>query len=385
VVQISIASRRVALRAGAAAVATAAVLAGSSVNTVAVAVADQPMRGVAAATAAATSGIVKSGEKLEGGEEVKSANGKFTLRMQTDGNLVFVDDAKKVLFHTGTAPNEGAVATMQTDGNFTVTKGGKALFSTGTRGAGVNMHVQNDGNLTARTPDGKVLWALSDVNAGKAELRTGEKLKGGEERKSFNGRNTLRMQTDGNLVYINDKGKVLFHTGTAPNEGAVATMQTDGNLTVTKNGKALFSTGTQGKNVTLHVQDDENLTLRTPDGKVLWALNDVNQSKAELRTGQTLKGGEERKSFNGKNTLRMQKDGNLVLTNAAGKVLFHTGTAPNAGAVATMQADGNLTVTKNGKVLFATDTRGKNVTLHVQDDENLTLRTPDGKVLWARR
>jgi hypothetical protein len=174
-------------------------------------------------------------------------------------------------FHTGTAPNEGAVATMQTDANFTVMKNGKALFRTGTTGTGVNVHIQNDGNLTARTPDGKVLWALSDVNQSKAELRTGQALKGGEERTSFNGKNTLRMQKDGNLVLINDAGKVLFHTGTAPNEGAVATMQADGNLTVTKNGKALFHTGTTGKNVTLHVQDDENLTLRTPDGKVLWA------------------------------------------------------------------------------------------------------------------
>ncbi|MHA6617447.1 hypothetical protein [Pseudonocardia sp. DLS-67] len=214
---------------------------------------------------------MRSGEKLEGGEEVRSANGEYTLRMQTDGNLVFLDDEKKVLFHTGTAPNEGAVATMQTDGNFTVTKNGKALFHTGTQGTGVNMHVQNDGNLTVRTPDGKVLWALSDVNAGKAQLRTGEKLKGGEERKSHNGKNTLRMQEDGNLVLTNSAGKVLFHTGTAPNPGAVATMQADGNLTVTRNGKALFHTATQGKNVTLHVQDDENLTLRTPDGKVLWA------------------------------------------------------------------------------------------------------------------
>jgi sugar lactone lactonase YvrE len=382
---MSIRPRHVGLRAGAAAVATAAVFAGSILTTAGTAVADQPVAAASAASAAATSGVLKSGEKLEGGQEVESANGTFTLRMQTDGNLVLLNDKGEVKFHTGTAPNEGAVATMQTDGNFTVTKNGKALFHTGTTGAGVNMHIQNDGNLTVRTPDGKVLWALSDVNQSKAELRTGQALKGGEERKSFNGKNTLRMQTDGNLVLINDAGKVLFHTGTAPNEGAVATMQTDGNLTVTKNGKALFHTGTTGKNVTLHVQDDGNLTLRTPDGKVLWALSDVNQSKAELRTGQALKGGEERKSFNGKNTLRMQTDGNLVLTNAAGKVLWHTATAPNAGAVATMQADGNLTVTKNGKALFHTGTKGKNVTLHVQDDENLTLRTPDGKVLWARR
>jgi hypothetical protein len=268
---MSITKRRFAVRAGAAA-ATAAVFAGSFLATATTAVADQPSRAAAvSASRAATSGVLKSGEKLAGGQEIKSANGKFTLRMQTDGNLVFLNDKGEVKFHTGTAPNKGVVATMQTDGNFTVTKNGKALFSTGTQGTGVNMHIQNDGNLTVRTPDGKVLWSLSDVNQSKAELRTGQTLKGGEERKSFNGKNTLRMQTDGNLVLTNGAGKVLWHTGTAPNKGAVATMQADGNLTVTKNGKALFHTGTQGKDVTLHVQDDENLTLRTPDGKVLWA------------------------------------------------------------------------------------------------------------------
>ena len=270
--QMSSASRRTALRTGAVAVATAVVLAGSFSIAANTAAADE--RGaaaVSAASAAAKSGVLQSGEKLEGGQEVKSTNGKFTLRMQTDGNLVFLNDKGEVKFHTGTAPNKGAVATMQTDGNFTVTKNGKALFHTGTQGSGVNLHVQDDGNLTVRNRDGKVLWALSDVNQSKAELRTGQTLKGGEERKSFNGKNTLRMQEDGNLVLINSAGKVLWHAGTAPNAGAVTTMQADGNLTVTKNGKALFHTGTQGKNVTLHVQDDENLTLRTPDGKVLWA------------------------------------------------------------------------------------------------------------------
>jgi hypothetical protein len=270
--QMSITSRYFAVRAGVGAVATAAVFAGSLLAAT-TAVADEPSRAAGAVSAVRTAAgaALKSGEKLEGGQEVESANGRFTLRMQTDGNLVFLDDKGKVLFHTGTAPNEGAVATMQGDGNFTVTKNGKALFHTGTQGSGVNMHVQNDGNLTVRTPDGKVLWALNDVNQAKAELRTGQTLKGGEERKSFNGKNTLRMQLDGNVVLTNAAGKVLWHTGTAPNAGAVATMQGDGNFTVTKNGKALFHTGTQGQNVTLHVQDDENLTLRTPDGKVLWA------------------------------------------------------------------------------------------------------------------
>lgn len=71
-------------------------------------------------------------------------------------------------------------------------------------------------------------------------------------------------------TFATDGSESVPHRHSAE-QGVVATIQTDGNLTVTKNGKALFRTGTQGKDVTLHVQDDENLTLRTPDGKVLWA------------------------------------------------------------------------------------------------------------------
>jgi hypothetical protein len=156
---MSITKRRFAVRAGAAA-ATAAVFACSFLATATTAVADQPSRAAAvSASRAATSGVLKSGEKLAGGQEVKSANGKFTLRMQTDGNLVFLNDKGEVKFHTGTAPNKGAVATMQADGNLTVTKNGKALFHTGTQGKDVTLHVQDDENLTLRTPDGKVLWA----------------------------------------------------------------------------------------------------------------------------------------------------------------------------------------------------------------------------------
>ncbi len=388
--QLSKMSSRVALRTGAAAVAVAALFAGSLLTAAAAnaAVAAQPSRGavaVSAASADQASAVLKSGQTLKSGEERRSPNGQNQLRMQTDGNLVFVNPAKEVLFHTATAPNPGAVATMRTDGSLVVTKDGKVLFSTGSQGENAALHVQDDKNLTIRTPDGKVVWALSDVRREKSVLRSGQTLKSGEERRSPNGKIQLRAQTDGNIVLVNPAKEVLFHTATAPNPGAVATMRTDGNFVVTKDGKVLFSTGSQGEDVALHVQDDENLTIRTPDGKVVWALSDVRREKSVLRSGQTLKSGEERRSPNGKIQLRAQTDGNIVLVNPAKEVLFHTATAPNPGAVATMRTDGNFVVTKDGKVLFSTGTQGEDVALHVQDDENLTLRTADGKVVWASR
>jgi antitoxin component of MazEF toxin-antitoxin module len=266
--------RRVALRAGLTTVVTAAVLTGSFLAGTSAAAADQPTRASTGnAPGPVASAMLKSGEKLTSGQKIKSGNGKFTLRMQRDGNLVLLNDTGEVKWHAGTAPNRGAVTTMQRDGNLTIVSAeNKPLWHTGTQGTGVNLHVQNDGNLTVRLPDGTVLWALSDEIAGKAQLRPGQALRAGEERHSLDGKITLRMQEDGNLVLLNDAGKVLWHAGTAPNPGAKATMQRDGNLTVVSAAnKPLWHTATQGSEVTTHIQNDGNLTVRTRDGKVLWA------------------------------------------------------------------------------------------------------------------
>jgi hypothetical protein len=93
--------------------------------------------------------MLKSGEKR-----------KFTLRMLQDGNLVLLNETGEVKWHAGTAPNRGAVTTMQRDGNLTiVSAANKPLWHTATQGSGVTAHIQNDGNLTVRTTDGKVLRA----------------------------------------------------------------------------------------------------------------------------------------------------------------------------------------------------------------------------------
>jgi hypothetical protein len=264
---MSTTTRRVALRAGLGVMAAIAVAAGSILAAGGMATAAESAPGpVASAT-------LKPGEKLGPGQEIKSANGRFVLRQQEDGNLVFFENTGRVVWHAGTAPNPGAVTTMQRDGHLTVVSAsGRPLWGSGTKGTGVTLHAQNDGNLTIRLPDGKVLWAVSDVIFWRSQVRTGEVLKCGDERKSLDLKITLRMQCDGNLVLLDQANKVLWHAGTAPNDGARATMQQDGNFTiVTASNRPIFHTATQGANLAMHVQNDGKLTLRTPDGKVLWA------------------------------------------------------------------------------------------------------------------
>jgi hypothetical protein len=109
-------------------------------------------------------GLLKPGQGLEVGESHSSCDSRFTLAMQSDGNLVLYEgkkplwetatngkagfgvymqgDGNLVLYSThsqplwssGTSGHSGSFAAIQTDGNFVVYDGSKALWNSGTEG-----------------------------------------------------------------------------------------------------------------------------------------------------------------------------------------------------------------------------------------------------------
>jgi hypothetical protein len=94
-------------------------------------------------------GNVSSGQSLMAGQSTSSCDGRFTLAMQTDGNLVLYWNGHGALWASGTYQKGGVRATMQADGNLVVYNSGNgALWASGTSGhAGSKLAVQNDGNL----------------------------------------------------------------------------------------------------------------------------------------------------------------------------------------------------------------------------------------------
>jgi len=98
----------------------------------------------------------------------------------------------------------------------------------------------------------------------------------------------------------------------------------------------------------------------------------------------------------------MQPDGNLVVYGTDKKPLWSSGTYGSTGAAAVLNADGNVTVTLGGKVLWATATDGVTkltsgqrlmagqsrtspkgaYTLQLQPDGNLVLRNAANTVVW---
>ncbi|MCK0092637.1 LysM peptidoglycan-binding domain-containing protein [Rhodococcus sp. F64268] len=106
---------------------------------------------------------LNSGQSLSVGQELKSDNGKYTLVLQQDGNLVLSEDGKAV-WAAGTDGSGTVRATVQEDGNFVLYKDDNSpVWASETSGnSGVRLTVQDDRNVVLYAGD-KPVWASNSV------------------------------------------------------------------------------------------------------------------------------------------------------------------------------------------------------------------------------
>ncbi|MEU7631543.1 LysM peptidoglycan-binding domain-containing protein [Nocardia sp. NPDC049220] len=105
-------------------------------------------------------------------------------------------------------------------------------------------------------------------------------------------------------------------------------------------------------------------------------MGDTLHVGEELGLGQSLQGGAY--------TLTLQADGNLVLSEPDGNVVWATQTHDQGVERATLQDDGNFVLYKGDGAAWATETNGTEPDrLTVQADRNIVLYGRDGSALWA--
>ncbi|MBF6245317.1 lectin [Nocardia sp. 852002-20019_SCH5090214] len=105
-------------------------------------------------------------------------------------------------------------------------------------------------------------------------------------------------------------------------------------------------------------------------------MGDTLQVGEELGLGQALQGGAY--------TLTLQNDGNLVLSEPDGTVVWATMTHERGVERAVLQEDGNFVLYSGSGPVWATDTNGQAADhLVLQSDRNLVLYGRDGASLWA--
>jgi hypothetical protein len=118
----------------------------------------------------ALAGAMQPGEVLYPDHMISSANGRFRLTYQYDGNLVLYD-GRTPLWASGTNGQPVGACVMQGDGNLVIygpkdifNPNGKPIWDSGTwQSPGSTLVVQDDGNVVIYRPDGTPVWATNTV------------------------------------------------------------------------------------------------------------------------------------------------------------------------------------------------------------------------------
>jgi subtilisin family serine protease len=129
-------------------------------------------------------------------------------------------------------------------------------------------------NTLTGVPIGTVNKLLYSGYTGRTDvLGVVEKLTGGQNLYSNDGRYSAEMQSDGNFVIYKPGHIAVWSTQTNGNTGARIEMQIDGNLVVYNTSNvAKWSSGTNGRTgAILRMQDDCNLVLYQPGFVARWA------------------------------------------------------------------------------------------------------------------
>ncbi|MGD9682916.1 MAG: hypothetical protein AB7W16_17135 [Candidatus Obscuribacterales bacterium] len=354
-----------------------------------------------------TTGYLKTGEGILAGQSIASAGDLFTLKLQTDGNLVLYAPGEQPIWASDTSGHPDVWdLVMQEDGNLVIyNTEGKPLWASDTAGhTGAVLEVQDDGNLVIYDSKGVAYWATGSNSpplparpTKRSRLNAGQGIINGDYLMSDNGLFKLTLQQDGNMVLTGYAGQPYWASNTVGNSMWDLIMQPDGNLVAYDvKGKAPWASGTVG--ITggyLSLQDDGNAVVYDSGKKPHWASNTVVPASPAapseawiLRAGQGVLAGQSLVSENGLYSLTLQGDGNLVLKGPqpCRQVLWSTNTSNDQVWDLILQNDGNLVVyDRNSNPIWATNTPGHpnaRLLLDPRAQFILTLYDRFDTVLW---
>jgi surface antigen len=108
---------------------------------------------------------LKPGGQLRTNQYIRSADKRYVLMVQADGNLVAYAPGNREIWQTRTAGNPGARAVFQDDGNMVVyTSSNKPLWNIGINRSPERFIMQSDGNIAGYNTSNKPFWASATVD-----------------------------------------------------------------------------------------------------------------------------------------------------------------------------------------------------------------------------
>lgn len=119
---------------------------------------------IADKTAYIKSDRLRPGQQLKANQYIRSADKRYVLLMQADGNLVGFAPGFRAIWQTRTGGNAGARAAFQADGNVVVySSSNKPLWNIGINKSPERFIMQSDGNIVGYNSSNAPFWASSTV------------------------------------------------------------------------------------------------------------------------------------------------------------------------------------------------------------------------------
>jgi hypothetical protein len=218
--------------------------------------------------------------------------------------------------------------------------------------------------------------------SGTGQLVAGQQLNVGDQLFSANGKTRLILQTDGNLCLYRDNGAYLWCSGTYGKPITHVLMQSDGNFVAytANNASAPWSTYTSGHpGAKLVLRDDGDLVVLDQNGSILWHSNTAWNTAAPAATPTPAATAVPTATPAASGAARLNTNQQL----GVGQQLMSS----NGKARLVMQPDGNLVLyrTSDGRALWASGTSGKPMTLALMQTDGNFVGYNNGKTAgyWA--
>jgi subtilisin family serine protease len=226
---------------------------------------------------APTASRLTAGGRIDVNSRLTSPNGRYSLVVQGDGNVVVYAPGQRPLWHTHTFGAPGTGLLLQPDGNLVAASGTTVRWHSGTWGnPDATLVLQDDGNLVLYDAAGRALFFTGwDRGPGAADdtLRAGQQLTAGQSLTSPRGTFTAVVQADGNVVVYAPGQQARWSSRTWGRAGSRLRVQADGNTVVYDAAlRAAWNAGVfSGPGARLVMQDDGNLVLYAASGRASWS------------------------------------------------------------------------------------------------------------------
>ncbi|MFK7972526.1 MAG: RICIN domain-containing protein [Bacteroidia bacterium] len=371
--------------------------------------------------AGTTSLSLSAGQVMERGSRIMSSNRRYSLRFQSDGNLVFFDQNGRSLWDAGTS-QKGDICVLQLDGNLVVyDRENHPVWSSETMGyfdgkyalkewKPVKLEVSNSGVCALRSVTNRVAWSRSEKTISKSlsMLETGQTMRRGSRITNSSGSHTLMFQPDGNLAFYGPDDRQIWEAKTT-GRGEICTLQDDGNLVVYDKANApAWSSETMGyfnrkfateewKPVKLQISNSGVCALRSITNRTAWSIGGNDDASSGLLTvleaGQALSKGAGISSADGSYKMLFKTDGNLAFYGPNNTYIWDAKTG-GRGEVCALQSDGNLVVYNSARQpIWSSETMAyfdrkfaldmwKPVKLEISNIGVCALKSASGKIAW---